>query len=175
MRVEVGAGLWGVIISDEMPPGLDERRVTIDRLSESDDMKMFALVSRSGSAPSLLVVGTHSRSFSPGLHVIPETETLLVGCGEVIAAYDMPTSKCTYRDITPGGFLSWNRHDDVVVMGGELEVAGYNLSGERMWSASIEPPWDYGVSGTTMFTIVMGHRTEFPLREGPKDSLVVSR
>lgn len=176
MRVEFGAGPWCVVITPEKPKGLDESRLVVDRLGEDEERPQFScVVSRAGGAPSLLVMGRYRDGFSPGVHVIPETDTLLVGTAESVAAYDLPTGQRRHLDMTPYSFVSWKRHGELVVMCGEVEVAAYDLQGKRVWAAPIEPPWDYGVSGETMFTIVMGHKTEFPLASGPTGDLVVSR
>ena len=92
-----------------------------------------------------------------------------------LRAYDMATGKKVHHDITPYVFHSWNRHGDVVIMSGELEVAGYTLDGTKLWASVVESPWDYTVNGDRMHTIVMGHRVEFPLREGPGDERLVAR
>ena len=174
MRVEVGAGSWQVIIGDEPPPGLDESRVTVDHVGDDDARDpFFVLVSAAARPPSLLVVGRVRESFPPGVHLVPETSTLFVGCAESLAVYDLEKAERTHLDVTPYAFTSWNRHGDVVVMSGELEIAAYDLRGQRLWAATIEPPWDYGVQGDAMFTIAMGHKTEFPLREGPSGPLVL--
>jgi hypothetical protein len=176
MRVELGAGSWQVVVQNGPHHGLDESRVVVDRLGDDEERAEFhALISAAGRPPNLLVIGRVRKSFAPGLHLVPETNTLFVGCAESIAIYDLVESKRKHLDVTPYTFTSWSRHDDVIVMCGELEVAAYDLLGSRRWAATIEPPWDFGVNGDTMFTIVMGHKTEFSLREGPKDSLVVSR
>ncbi len=173
MRAEFGAGAWRVNIGDEPHQGLDESRVVVDRLGDDDSREpVFVLVSAAARAPSLLVVGRVRASFSPGVHLVPETSTLFVGCSESLAVYDLEKSERTHLDLTPYAFTSWNRHGDIIVMSGELEVAGYDLRGQRLWAATIEPPWDYGVQGDAMFTIAMGHKTEFSLREGPKGPLV---
>lgn len=176
MRVELGAGAWQVIISDEPHAGLDESRIAVDRLGDDDErQEVRILVSPAGRPPRLLVVGRVRASFAPGVHLVPETGTLFVGCAESLAVYDLEKAERTHLDLTPYAFVSWSRHDDVIVMCGELEVAAYDLTGKRLWAATIEPPWDFGVNGDTMFTIVMGHKTEFSLREGPKENLLVSR
>lgn len=176
MRVELGAGAWQVVIGDEPPRGLDETRVVVDRLGEDEERPLFhALVSAAGRPPNLLVIGRVRKSYSPGVHLVPETNTLFFGCAESLAIYDLTKSERTHLDVTPYAFNSWSRHDDVILMCGELEVAAYDLTGKRLWGATVEPPWDFGVTADTMFTIVMGHKTEFSLRDGPKDNPLVSR
>jgi hypothetical protein len=176
MSFEAGAGGFRVALTTEMPQGLDERRIGVDRLSgDEEGERAFVLVHRADGAPTLLVVSHHKPTFGCGVHLVPETGVLLLGCGESVCAYDMATGNKLHHDITPYAFHSWGRHGDVVVMSAELEVAAYALDGTRLWAATVAPPWDYGVAGERMHTIVMGHRVEFSLREGPRGEPLVAR
>jgi len=176
MSFEAGAGGFRVALLREMPEGLDERRVQVDRVgSEDEGEAAYALVHRAGGAPTLLVVGSHRPSFGCGVHLAVDTGVLFFGCGESVCAYDMATGRKLHHDVTPFGFHSWNRHGDVLVMSGELEVAVYSLDGNRLWAATVEPPWDYGVNGERMYTVVLGHRVEFSLHAGPGELRLVDR
>jgi hypothetical protein len=173
---EFGAGGFRVALSDKAPQGLDERRVMVDRPSSDEDLEArYVLVHRAGGAPTLLVIGRVRAGFDCGVHVVPDTGLMFFGCGESICVYDMATGRKLHHDITPYAFHSWNRHGGIVLMSGELEVAGYSLDGSKLWAAPVESPWDYGVSGANMYTLVMGHRVEFPLVEGPGDRPLVER
>ena len=173
---EVGAGGFRVVMSNDAPHGLDERRVLVDRPSQDEDREArYVLVHKAGGPPTLLVVGRAREGFGCGVHVAPDTGVLFFGCGESVCTYDMPTGRKLHHDITPYAFHSWNRHGDVVVMSGELEVAGFALDGTKLWSAAVESPWDYGVSGANMYTLVMGHKVEFSLLDGPGDRALVDR
>jgi hypothetical protein len=168
MGFEVGAGGFRVMLSTEAPSGIDERRLEVDRLSEDEDREpRYAVVHRAGGAPTLLVIGRVRAEYGCGVHLVEQTGVMFFGCGESVCAYDMATGKKLHHDITPYAFHSWNRHGDVVIMSGELEVSGYALDGTKLWSSVVESPWDYTVAGERMHTIVLGHRVEFALREGP--------
>jgi hypothetical protein len=168
MGFEVGAGAFRVTLSNEAPQGLDERRVQVDRQSTDEEWEArYVLVHRAGGAPTLLVIGRVRPEYGCGVHLVEGTGVMFVGCGESVCAYDMATGKKLHHDITPYAFHSWNRHGDIVIMSGELEVAGFTLDGVKVWSSVVESPWDYTVAGDKMSTIVMGHRVEFSLREGP--------
>ncbi len=176
MGFEVGAGGFRVTLSQEAPHGLDERRVIVDRPSEDEEREAcYVLVHRAGGAPTLLVIGRLRPSFGCGVHLVEQTGVMFFGCGESVCAYDMATGQKLHHDITPFVFHSWNRHGDVVIMSGELEVAGYSLDGTKLWSSVVESPWDYTVSGDKMNTIVMGHRVEFPIHKGPGDERLIAR
>jgi hypothetical protein len=177
MGFEVGAGGFRLLLSEEAPHGLDERRVAVDRPSTDEDRKpVYVLVHRAGGAPTLLVIGRSREGFGCGVHIAQNTGVLFFGCGESICTYDMATGTKLHHDITPFAFHSWNRHGDVIIMSGELEIAGFDADGTKLWSGAVESPWDYGVHGEDMmYTLVMGHRVEFPLRAGPGDRLLVNR
>jgi len=114
--------------------------------------------------------------FAAGVHIAQNTGVLFFGCGESIASYDMATGTKLHHDITPYAFHSWNRHGDVIIMSGELEIAGFATDGTKLWSGAVESPWDYGTSGEDkIYTLVMGHRVEFPLHDGPGNLKLVSR
>jgi hypothetical protein len=40
------------------------------------------------------------------------------------------------------GFHGWQRHEDLVVMSAELEMAAWDLRGVKRWSTFVEPPWN---------------------------------
>ena len=64
------------------------------------------------------------------------------------------------------GFWGWRRHGEVVVMSAEIEMTAWNVSGARLWTTFVEPPWSYeGIDGTVQLD-VMGTRTSFPLGTG---------
>lgn len=166
-----------MVMSNDAPHGLDERRIAVDRLAAEDDDRppVYVLVHRAGGAPTLMVVGRLREGFGCGVHVVPDSGVLFFGCGESVCAYDMASGTKLHQDITPYAFHSWNRHGEVVLMSGELEVAAFALDGTKLWSAVVESPWDYGVNGANMYTLVMGHKVEFPLRDGPGEKKLVDR
>ena len=176
MAFEVGAGGFRVVMSASPPHGLDERRVVVDRPSGSEEWEpCHVLVYRAGGAPTLLVIGRLRPEYGCGVHLVEQTGVMFFGCGESVCVYDMATGQKLHHDITPYVFHSWNRHGDTVVMSGELEVAGYALDGTKRWSSTVESPWDYTVTGERMHTIVMGHRVEFSLHNGPGGTPLVAR
>ncbi len=181
MGFEVGAGGFRIVLSEEAPHGLDERRVNVDRLGDAEDDRKpcYVLVHRANGAPTLLIIGRMREGFGCGVHLAQNTGVLFFGCGESICTYDMATGTKLHADITPYAFHSWNRHSceggDVIIMSAELEVAGFATDGTKLWSGVVESPWDYGVSGDNMYTLVMGHRVEFPLLKGPGDLKLINR
>jgi hypothetical protein len=56
---------------------------------------------------------------------------------------------------------------DVVVVSAELELAAWDVSGRKLWSTFVEPPWEYDVDADIVRLDVMGRRTQFPLVGGP--------
>jgi hypothetical protein len=49
----------------------------------------------------------------------------------------------------------------VVLMAAELEFAAWDLSGAKLWSMFVEPPWTCRVAGGQVHLDVMGARTQF--------------
>ena len=63
---------------------------------------------------------------------------------------------------------AWKRHGEVVLMSAELELAAWDLQGNKLWSAFVEPPWTYEVHGTRVALEVMGQRSDFNVTAGPE-------
>ncbi len=105
--------------------------------------------------------------FEPAAILIPETDRLLIGAGEHLLAYDLAAVQRLWEDIADGGFWGWARHGSVVVMSAELELATWDLHGEKLWSTYVEPPWCYSVSNGTVNLDVMGENSSFDLVAGP--------
>jgi hypothetical protein len=61
----------------------------------------------------------------------------------------------------------WQRHEDLVVMSAELELAARDLGGVKRWSTFVEPPWSYRVESGTVHLNVMRAVSSFPLWLGP--------
>lgn len=131
-------------------------------------------VGRHGNDPPFLVVVQRytpgpDAGFFPGVLLVPETDRLFVGAGERLLAYDLGTSKRLWEDSADTGFWSWARHDDVVVMSAELEIAAWDLEGRKLWSRFVEPPWEYRVEDGRVHLDVMGTTSAFGLHGGPME------
>lgn len=105
--------------------------------------------------------------FFPGCALISETQTFFVGAGSRIAAFDLARPARLWAKQTEIGFWSWERHGELVLLSGELELAAYDLRGAMKWSTFVEPPWSYRVRAGRVELEVMGKRTSFPLSTGP--------
>jgi len=106
--------------------------------------------------------------FHPGALLIPDNELLLLGAGTRLLAYDLRAGRRLWEDSAEVGFLGWKRHDDIVLMSAELELAAWDLYGKKLWSTLVEPPWKYEVQGDEVALDVMGERSSFDLRAGPR-------
>ena len=103
----------------------------------------------------------------PGVLLVPETAVLFIGAGERLLAYDLRGPTRLWEDQADAGFHGWQRHEDLVVMSAELELAAWDLGGVKRWSAFVEPPWGYHVESGTVHLDVMGTVSSFPLWVGP--------
>ena len=138
---------------------LQEQNLCCVTVGRSDEPWPFLVVAQS-FAPA-------GYGFEPGLLLIPSAERLFVGAGERILAYDLTVPRRLWLDSAYAGFWGWAQHGDVVVMSAELEFAAWKVSGEKLWTTFVEPPWDYHIDGETVRLDVMGNVRQFPLLAGP--------
>jgi hypothetical protein len=103
----------------------------------------------------------------PGALLVAETGLLFIGAGERLLAYELHGPTRLWEDHADTGFHAWQRHDDLVVMAAELELAAWDVRGVKRWSTFVEPPWSYQVEGPLVRLDVMGIWSSFPLASGP--------
>jgi hypothetical protein len=131
----------------------------------------FLAVGKGSEWPFLVVAQIYSPSadggFHPGVLLVPEARTLFVGAGERLLAYELDSPRRLWEDAAEVGFWGWTRHDDVVLMSAELELAAWGIHGRKLWSTFVEPPWGYEVVGGRVELNVMGKKSSFPLSAGP--------
>lgn len=140
-------------------------------VSGSDGTALCVTVGRSGRWPDLLVTqridrGPESGFFPAGL-LVPETQIILIGGGTRLLAYDLGGPRRLWQDTADTGFWGWARHDDIILMSAELELAAWDLSGSKLWTTCVEPPWDYRVHDRHVTLDVMGDLSTFDIRTGP--------
>lgn len=120
--------------------------------------------------PFLIVTQRYSPSaecFFPGVALVEEGSRLFIGAGERILCYDLESVARIWEDTADTAFWSWCRHGDVVVMSAEVELAAWDVRGRKLWTAFVEPPWEYAVEGDVVHLDVMGSKSTFSLRSGP--------
>lgn len=173
--ISVSFGEYSVQCTDGLPE-LYQHYVERARLTEEFDLRdsdrricCFG-VARGSSWPFLVVAQRYAPAdygFYPGILIIPETNVAFVGAGERLLAYDLLAPKRLWEDAADCGFWSWSRHDDVVLMSAELELAAWDLKGIKLWSTFVEPPWEYEVKDSQIELDVMGDKSSFPIKLGP--------
>ncbi len=127
--------------------------------------------SDAGDWPELVIAQRYypfDFGFDPGALIVPETDVLFVGAGERLLAYDLSRPKRLWVDDTSCGFWRWRQHQNIVLMSAELELAAWSVNGKKLWTAFVEPPWDYTVRGKCIELDVMGKKTIFDLAAGPQ-------
>jgi hypothetical protein len=122
--------------------------------------------------PTLVITQSFSPSrggFSPGVLVVPETGVAFIGAGTRLLGYRRASDKWTrlWEDEADVGFWGWRQHGHVVLMSAEIELAAWNVSGAKVWTTFVEPPWSYEVIERTVRLDVMGIVSSFPLDTGP--------
>jgi hypothetical protein len=130
-----------------------------------------AITHRSEDWPGLVVTQSFSPSqggFPPGVLIVPETEVAFIGAGTRLLCYRRAADQWVrlWEDAADVGLWGWRRHGEVVVMSAEIEIAAWNVRGEKLWTTFVEPPWGYEVIEGTVRLDVMGTLSSFPLDTG---------
>ena len=136
-------------------------------LDNSDDVLCFVGVQRDSAWPFLVIAQRYSPGFDPEALLVEETDVLFIGAGERLLAYDIRRRERLWEDKVILGFFGWSRYDSTLVMSAELELAGWNLEGRKLWSVGVEPPWEYAVENGMVKLDVMGEKTSFDIARGP--------
>lgn len=109
----------------------------------------------------------HVSGFSPGALIAEETDTLFVGAGTRLLAYDLSKPVQLWEDYVDVGFWCWRQHGDFALMSAELELAAWSTRGQKLWTTFVEPPWDYRIEGDRVALDVMGRKSSFGISVGP--------
>lgn len=138
---------------------------------DTEKLKVFYLtVRREHGWPFLIVAQRYQPAseggFFPGVLLVPETDVLFIGAGERLLAYSLREPKRLWEDRADIGFWHWQRHDSVILMSAELELAAWDLQGKKLWTTFVEPPWEYRVESGVIHLDVMGALSDFPLHTG---------
>jgi len=104
--------------------------------------------------------------FSPAALIVPQTNLLFLGAGERLLCYDLYSQERLWEDETSCGFWAWNRFDDFVIMSAEIEFAVWTITGIKLWSVFVEPPWSFEICDRTVSLDVMGKTRKHKLEDG---------
>jgi hypothetical protein len=140
--------------------------------TDEHDSWCFTSVARHGEWPFLVVTQQYSSPgvFNPGMLLVQESNLLFLGAGSRLLAYDLSLSVRLWEDRTDCGLWYWSRHEQFVLMAAELELAAWDLAGNKLWSQFVEPPWEYKVAGDVIRLDVMGNVSKLRLSDGNKIS-----
>lgn len=108
--------------------------------------------------------------FDPHALLVPETNVLLLGVGERLLAYCLDGPSRLWEDWTECGVWGWSRHGNHILLSAELELAAWDMKGNKLWTTFVEPPWEYKVSEGVVSLDVMGNTSSFSLEKGPNQS-----
>jgi hypothetical protein len=138
-------------------------------LGDQEGSLCFISVAHGKDWPFLAVAQRYhpAGGFWPGALLVEETHRLFLGASTRLLCYDLAEPRRLWEDYTDCGFWSWARHGSTALMSAELELAAWNLSGEKQWSTYVEPPWGYVVEGEEVVLDVMGTVSRFSLASGP--------
>ena len=168
-------GEYSLICHDRGLPPLFEVFVRHARLvdefdNDLDQGEKCVLAIKRGLGWPFLVVTQRCKLpgiFDPSALLVPDTNVIFLGVGERLLAYELDGPTRLWEDATDCGVLGWARHGDCVVMSAELELAVWDIHGQKRWTTFVEPPWEYTVVEGTVHLDVMGRLTSFPLDTGP--------
>lgn len=175
--IVVTVGSTEVFVSSERPPAwgfYEERASLVDDLTDRvPDGALFVAGIRTEprDAPEVLVAVRYAPSvggFPPGVLIVSETGIAFVGAGTTLLAYQLGADpRRLWEDSAELGFWGWRLHGETVVMSAELELAAWDISGSKLWTRFVEPPWTYEIASGQVRLDIMGDVTLFGLREGP--------
>jgi hypothetical protein len=138
--------------------------------SDAEGSLFYVSLAKGADWPFLLVVQKYSpgpkSGFYPGVLLVPETRHVFIGAGKRLLVYSWDPPQKVPTETISVGFLGWERHGQFVIMSSELELAVWNISGEKLWSTFVEPPWDYTIENDRLHLNVMGKKSSFSLGEG---------
>ena len=110
----------------------------------------------------------------PKILLVPETETLFVGAGDMVGIYDLKTPKEVLQHRTEMLYWTIERGTSGVLLIAELELRAWDLHGKEMWNAYVEPPHSITLRGDDVFVDeacrlnwLENHRGVFDFRSGP--------
>ncbi len=178
----VEAGDWRLLIEDGGLPDLYQsyvgNAVFVDRVVPVKDggrdlfVAIKAKADRAGAShlwPEMVITQRYQDAqgtLRPGILLVPEASMLFVGAGECLLGYNLLSRKRVFEDWTECGFFGWSRQGDYILMSAELEFAVWKVTGEKLWSTFVEPPWSWEVSGMNVKLDVMGRRKALLLETG---------
>ncbi|HEX8035405.1 MAG TPA: hypothetical protein VF510_16230 [Ktedonobacterales bacterium] len=171
----IHATISGYIVSmaESIPADYGAHAALVEEfdLDHLDRSAFYLAVQRLFDWPFLCVAQRYSPAYNagsfPSILLVPETHILFVGAGERLLAYNLRGPDRLWEDSADMGFHDWQRHDEVILMKAELELAAWDISGRKLWSAFAEPPSMYHVEMGEVYLDVMGAVSSFPLLTGP--------
>jgi len=172
----VGFGPYQVLCLYDALPNLLAEYLTRAALAEQIDLAnpegkfCFVAVQRPGDDwPALVVAQRYQPAggvFFPGALIVPETERLFLGAGTRLLCYDLARPSLLWEDAAECAFWSWRRDGSEVFMAAELELAAFDVSGQKLWTRFVEPPWEFKVELDRVVLDVMGTITHLERRTG---------
>ena len=139
-------------------------------LDSAEGEACFVAIRKGVQWPEVLISQRFSPcegGFDPGVLIIPETNFMFLGAGTRLTAYRLDAPRRLWEDVADAGFWCWNRFGEYVLMSAELELAAWNIKGDKLWTTFVEPPWTYTVDNGLVQLDVMGNKSAFPIAEGP--------
>lgn len=139
-------------------------------LSNPEGKFCFVAVKRLGDGwPSLVVAQRFEpaeEAFFPAALLVPETNRLFIGAGSRLLCYDIAKPVRIWEDSAACGFWGWTHDGTQVFMAAELEFAAFDISGTKLWTRHVEPPWTFTLEPDRIVLDVMGTITHLSRQSG---------
>lgn len=125
--------------------------------SSSSDNNTLSTITVNGNLTIRVFWESSQTGVSQEILFVPETGILFLGCGSISARISTKENKLVgFEDV----FLFWglDRHKYYVLETGELECFLYSLSGDKISTADVDPPYEMEVKkeGIRFDSIVHG-------------------
>ncbi len=167
---------YTVTVASKFPALYDEyhkRATLVETFFDRDTEKPLCIVTlaKGKDWPFLVIAQQYEDyhdQFHPAILLVPETSLLFIGAGERLLAYSWDPSRKLWEETIMLGFWGWERYRQFVIMAAELEFSVWDIYGRKLWSMSVEPPWDYKLVDEVVHLNVMGEETVFYLENGVK-------
>ncbi|MBS1586456.1 MAG: hypothetical protein JSS82_13020 [Bacteroidetes bacterium] len=146
------------VYTDEVPVILEycrQRAIFVDEDGmKNDGTLVYLIISKGFPHARYCIIGFNTpvnfAISAPAIYYEPSTQVLFIGAGAIIKTFDLAVYKRVFEKDGFIGFWGWNKYGDYVVHQEELSVGIFNLHGEQLWEAFVEPPYDLEFDGDTI-------------------------
>nr|BBH86415.1 hypothetical protein KTC_11660 [Thermosporothrix sp. COM3] len=143
----------------------------VEHIGDVTAENTFVILVAKGNAWPFLILILHvsvgeESGFNPGVFLLPETQTLFIGAGEILLIYHLEREQKIWEERIMGGFWGWHYVEPFVLLSAEIELSIWNKEGERLWETFVEPPWSYELEGDVIKVFYSNETRYYRLQDG---------